>query len=149
MITFPKFDKFALEGESVTVDCEGFTLRATIHRDDSSDSPDERCEGFWPSLDPKDPGYIGPKSRRTLARHRARADEVMRAWRADEWFYCGIAVTVWRAGVQLTGDYQAALWGIECNYPESDNAYLSEVASELAQEALELAQAKLAELVAQ
>ena len=32
--------------------------------------------------------------------------------------------------------FAASLWGIEANYPDSDNAYLSEVANELLSEAL-------------
>jgi hypothetical protein len=49
------------------------------------------------------------------------------------WFYCGIVVTVtWGKNVLGT----ASLWGLECNYPESDNQYLSnDIAEELAYEA--------------
>jgi hypothetical protein len=146
MIKFPKFDEYARDGDSVTVDVDGFTLIATICRDDCARSPDEEQDGFWPSLDPRDAGYIGHKSKRTLARHMAKAQNAMRAWRNDEWFYCGIAVTAWRAGIRLTGEYDAASWGVECNYPDSDNSYLSDIADDLAQEALDLARAKLAEL---
>ena len=32
---------------------------------------------------------------------------------------------------------QASLWGVEANYPDSDNAYLTEVAQELLPEALD------------
>jgi len=74
---------------------------------------------------------------------------VLKAWCDDEWCWCGVAVTVFKAGVQLTGKYDAALWGIEMNYPDSDNSYLSEVASELADEALEQARAKLSTLIVQ
>ena len=36
-------------------------------------------------------------------------------------------------------DHAASLWGIEANYPDSDNAYLSQVANELLSEALDAA----------
>ena len=149
---FPDFDRYVCEGDTVTLDIDGFTLTATIYRDDAdSDAPDEHCDGFWPSLDPDDAGYIGNKSKSTLARHMAYAERVMQAWKDDEWFYCGVAVTVEREGVQLTGQYDHALWGIECNYPKRNkrhrpNAYLAEVASEFIEEALNVARAEIAEL---
>jgi len=135
---FPAFPAYASEGDSVTIDYAGFTLRARLYRDDTTDKPDERDDGFWPSLDPKGAGYIGAKSARTLARHMAKAEEVMRAWKADEWFYCGVAVTVERNGVRLTGEFTNALWGVECNYPSKQgNSYLQTVAGEQADAALD------------
>jgi len=41
---------------------------------------------------------------------------------------------------------RCALWGIEMNYPGSDNSYLLEIANEYASEAFEAAKAKLASL---
>ena len=100
---------------------------------------------------PDGEGYIGNKSKSTLARRMAHAEQVMQAWKDDEWFYCGVAVTVEREGVRLTGQYDHAVWGIECNYPERNkrhrpNAYLAEVASELIGEAMDAARAKIAAL---
>ena len=43
---------------------------------------------------------------------------------------------------------QASLWGIEANYPGSDNAYLSEVAGELLPDALAAGRAALTRLMA-
>jgi hypothetical protein len=48
--------------------------------------------------------------------------------------------------VQLTQEYQTALWGVECNYPDSDNSYLMEVANDLLPEALEQAKAAIEKL---
>ncbi len=148
--SFPHFDSYVCEGDTVSLEIDGFTLTATIYRDDDCNAPDERQDGFWPSLDPNNDGYIGPKSKSTLARHMARAKEVLRSWRNDEWFYCGVAVTVEKDGVQLTGDYDHALWGIECNYPfgRNPNNYLSAAADEYISEALEAARAKIAKLAA-
>lgn len=140
------FQHYACEGDSISCEVEGFTLYATVYRDDCSDRPDQRDCGFWPSLDPKHAGYIGPKSATTLRRHMAKAQAIMRAWENDEWWYCGVAVTVRREGVQLTSQYGNAFWGVECNYPGSANEYLLTVANELASEALEEAKAKLKEL---
>jgi hypothetical protein len=69
----------------------------------------------------------------------------MEAWRKDEWFYCGIVLSVSLEGVIL-GDHAASLWGIEANYPDSDNAYLSEVANDLLAEAIDAAKAERARL---
>ncbi|MEP0315151.1 MAG: hypothetical protein ABJL57_19530 [Hyphomonas sp.] len=43
---------------------------------------------------------------------------------------------------------QASLWGVEANYPGSDNAYLTEVAGELLAEALDAGRTALARLMA-
>lgn len=70
------------------------------------------------------------------------------AWQRDEWRYFGVAVTVSRLGVQLTGDYDHALWGIEGNCPGSDNTYFRDVANDQLRDALEAAKEKIAELCA-
>ena len=61
----------------------------------------------------------------------------------DEWFYCGVILSVALEGITLDR-FAASLWGIEANYPDSDNAYLSEVANELLPEALAEAKAERA-----
>ena len=43
---------------------------------------------------------------------------------------------------------QASLWGIEANYPGSDNAYLTQVAQELLPEALDAGRAAARRLCA-
>lgn len=142
------FDRYVCAGDTITCDVDGFTLTARVEYDDDTTPPDERQDGYWPSLDPKSDGYIGPKSKATLYRHMAKARAVLDAWKRDEWFYCGVCVTVEREGVQLTGRYDHALWGVECNYPGSDNGYLREVANDYVSEALGAARAKLGELAA-
>jgi hypothetical protein len=142
-----KFAKYVCEGDSINCSVSGFDCKATVYRDDSAQQPDKMQDGFWPSLDPKDAGYIGPKSKSTLARQMKRAHQVMEAWKSDEWFYCGIAVTVSRNDVELTHQYGHALWGIDCNYPGSDNSYLRDVANELLPEALDEAESILDKLL--
>ncbi|MBU1286512.1 MAG: hypothetical protein KJ871_02175, partial [Alphaproteobacteria bacterium] len=77
----------------------------------------------------------------------AEAEAVMDAWRKDEWFYCGIVLAIECEGVELD-DHTASLWGIEANYPGSDNAYLSDVADELLPEALAAGRTALKRLMA-
>ncbi|WP_300381104.1 hypothetical protein [Henriciella sp.] len=131
------FDSFACEGDTIQCDAQGFTVTARIVRDDCSDRPDERQDGFWPSLDIGDPGFIGagrqPRQRYDAALKQAEA--VMQAWKTDEWFYCGIMLSV-RVDDILIAPHAASLWGIEVNYPGSDNAYLTQVANELLTDAL-------------
>ena len=139
------FKPYACAGDTITCDVDGFALTATIYCDDCSDKPDERDCGFWSSRDRDSAGYVGPDM---YEDQMARAKAVMAAWKNDEWFYCGVAVTVTRAGVLLTGRYANALWGVECNYPDSDSEYLRNVANELLSVALEEAKAKLVGLCA-
>ena len=61
--------------------------------------------------------------------------KVRKAWENDDWFYCGIVLSAERDG--WTKDHLASLWGIECNYPDSDNSYLLTVANELLAEYIE------------
>jgi len=137
------FDKYAIAGETITCTVDGFDCTATIHHDEATGAPDVNDEGFWPSLDPNAAGYVLPEN---FSVELAKAVRAMDAWKNDEWFYCGIAVTVSKDGVELLQKCESALWGIECNYPDSDNAYLLEVANEQLDEALTAARAKLAKL---
>lgn len=84
------------------------------------------------------------RSAREVASRAAREDfETLRAWCRDDWHYCGVVVTVEREGVELASE---SLWGVERNYPGSDNAYLTETAGELAETALEAARETIARL---
>lgn len=73
--------------------------------------------------------------------------EVLRAWFASEWCYCGVVLSISRDGVMLDKS-AASLWGIDKNYPGSDNAYLLEVANELLNEAIDAGRAQMESLVA-
>jgi len=71
----------------------------------------------------------------------------MEAWRKGEWFYCGIVLSVERDGIELD-HHAASLWGVEWNYPGTDNCYLTTVANELLSEALDAGRAAAARLAA-
>ena len=144
-----RFQTFVCEGDSISCEVAGFEITARIVRDDCGDAPDERQDGFWPSLYKDAPGFIGPgpNHRQRFAEAQARAEAVMAAWRKDEWFYCGIVLSVALEGVTLEQN-AAALSGIEANYPDSDNAYLTEVAQELLPAALDAGRAAARRLCA-
>ena len=91
-------------------------------------------------------GQLEGETDRAYAARAARHDfEVLRAWCNDEWQYVGVAVTASIDGIELGS---ASLWGIECNYPGSDNSYLTDVAEELAPEAIEQAEQQRTRLAA-
>ena len=91
-----------------------------------------------------DAAPFGEGTKRQRAARAVEADfRNLKAWCGDEWFFCGVCVTVGRAGVQLTERYEHALWGIESNEPE----YLLEVANELLDDALAAARERAAEIV--
>lgn len=69
------------------------------------------------------------------------------AYFKGEWFYCGIVISAWIRDIQLH-NHCASLWGIECNYPGTDNSYLNEIANDLLHEANIEAEKKLCELTA-
>lgn len=83
----------------------------------------------------------------TDGQYAARAVEedfkFLRSWCRDDWQYVGVIVEVSREDVELG---KASVWGVECNVPGTDNAYLLETANELLPEALADAKAKVAKL---
>lgn len=136
------FPSFVCVGDTITSDVDGFTITARIHRDETPDAPDQRQDGFWPSLYIDAPGFIGPGNqfRQRFDDAQAKAEAIMQAWRDGEWFYCGIVLSVQVDEIDIDQN-AASLWGIEANYPGADNAYLTEVANELLDEALANAKA--------
>jgi len=140
-----KFDSYVCIGDTITCTVDGYTVTARISHDETLDAPDERQDGFWPSLYPDDAGFIGSGNgwRDRFDAAQARAEKVMATWKNDEWYYCGVILYVAIEGITLDR-FVASLWGIEANYPDSDNAYLTEVANELLPEAIAEAKAERA-----
>lgn len=131
------FSPYVCAGDTIACDTGGFRIVARIAHDPCPDAPDKRQDGFWPSLIKDAPGFIGPgpNFRDRFAKAKAEADAVMEAWRKDEWFYCGIVLSVFVGEVELAPN-AATLWGVETNYPGTDNAYLTDIANELLPDAL-------------
>ena len=86
----------------------GFVIRATIMEDTNSSPHDYDCY----------------------------TEEQIKQWKNDEWFFCGIVLSVYKAGICLTNN-AASLWGIECNFTGTSNDYLLDVIKELETEALQ------------
>lgn len=141
------FAAFVSPGDALTCKAGPFTVLARIMPDDCPDAPDQRQDGFWPSLDAGAPGFIGPGPihRQRFARAQKKAEAIMEGWRKGDWFYCGIVLSVSLEGVEIAPQ-AASLWGIEANYPDTDNSYLTEVANELLPEALAAARGTVARI---
>lgn len=127
------FDSFACEGDTITTHKNGFDIAARIVRDNDYQIDDDDCH----NPDQKVTGCNAEQQKKLLAAREA--------WFNDEWFYCGIVLEVSKAGITLE-DHAASLWGIECNYPVTDNSYLLEVANDLLPEAVQAGRDALARL---
>ncbi len=143
------FKSYVCPGDSISCEAGPFTVLAQVVPDDCPDAPDQRQDGFWPSLYADAPGFIGPGPihRQRFAEAKAKAEAVMEGWRKGGWFYCGIVLSVSLEGVMLAS-HAASLWGIEANYPGTDNSYLTDVANELLPEAVDVARERLVRLAA-
>ena len=86
-----KFDGFVCLGDSITCEVGAYTVTARIAHDDTPDRPDQRQDGFWPSLYKDDAGFIGAGNgfRDRFDKAQAKAQAIMDTWKNDEWFYCG------------------------------------------------------------
>lgn len=82
----------------------------------------------------------------TVRQYAARAAmndyRFLKAWCNNEWEWVGVALQVSRAGVDLTGDYAAALWGIDSLSAD----HITNTANELIRAALWEAKAALTRL---
>ena len=157
-----RFRPFVCRGDVITCEAGPVTVLAQVVIDDCPDSPEfrglenapverfpeGRQDGFWPSLYIGAPGFIGPgpNHRQRLTDAQANAEAVMEGWRKGDWFYCGIVLSVSLEGVDLARA-AAALFGVEANYPGTENSYLTDVANELLPEAVAAARETLARLV--
>jgi len=129
-----EFDAYACEGDFIETEHNGYNVRARIVRDFDSHIDDD---------DVHNPDCSVTGIEEDSERHN-RLLRARKAWLDDEWFYCGIVLSVSYNGIELD-DHAASLWVIECNYTESEegrnpNCYLLEAANELLPEALEQAE---------
>lgn len=99
---------------------------------------------------------LGPEDRQKLAEKLGREPtkgeiraaavekdfEFLRGWCNDEWYYVGVGVTVSYGNVELVGEYDHAVWGVESIAGD----YLNEMARDIASEALETARERLEEI---
>ena len=118
-----KFDNYIVIGDFVEYaptenNPRGFTIRATIVEDGDTTPSDYDCY----------------------------TEEQIEQWERDNWFYCGVILSVYKAGACLSAN-AASLWGVECNFPEVSNSYILDVVKELESEALQEAEIILQKLI--
>ena len=113
----PHFDSYVCPGDTVAFERGLFTFTARLEYDSDTTPEDYDC------FDVADPNY------------GAKNAAIIKAWRDYEWFYCGVVISAKYNGVKLPDSYLASLWGVEANFPNSDNKYLSEIVEELLPEA--------------
>ncbi len=118
-----EFDKYVCVNDTLSVTIGPFDVIARIEFDEDSKIDDDDCHNTDQSVT----GCDDEQFEKLMANRKA--------WQNDEWFYCGIVLSVWRNGVELN-DCAASLWGIECNYPTGDNSYLTEVVNQLLPDAI-------------
>lgn len=134
---FPnQFSSFVCAGDRLQVKIDGITYTARIEPDPFSDIDDDDCH----NLDQSKTGCNDHQQKRLI--------EARKAYKRDEWYYCGITLHARHDVTGASWDDLGSLWRIEANYPHGDNNYLTEVANELLASAVEQVQAKIRELSA-
>jgi len=95
--------------------------------DETADRPDEMQDGFWPSLDPDEAGYIGHDETADvedggaarLATAQEEAESRMAAYESGDWGYIGIMaravihIPIGGNSFRVLKLESAGLWGIE------------------------------------
>ena len=117
----PSFSPYVCVGDTVHWSLDGFDFVARIESD--CDTRPDQSECYTPRQ--------------------------VQAWNNNEWFYCGVVLSVYFNGVELS-DHAASLWGIDCNFPsrrKNPNAYLSEVCEDLQGEALDVARSEVTRIL--
>lgn len=119
-----KFNSYVCTGDSIACSVDGFTVTARVQHDNDYQIDDDDMH----NIDQEVTGCNEEQQEKLLAARKA--------WFNDEWFYCGIVLKVEKNGITLE-DYAGSLWGMEANYPDSNNSHLFEAANEMLPEALE------------
>lgn len=112
MSTIPKFNSYVCIDDTVNWSHDGFDFTARIVFDYDSKPSDSECYD----------------------------EQEIKNWKNDEWFFCGVILSVSFKGVELDNN-AASLWVIECNIG-GNNDYLSEVCEELQSEAFDVAKSE-------
>ena len=116
-----KFDDYVVAGESISIELCGTTYTATIEFD--ADASLDDCDNW--NVDQTVTGCDSQQQEKLLSDREA--------WHNNEWWFGCIVLSAETAD-GWNKDHLGSLSGIEVNYPEGDNNYLTEVATELLHE---------------
>jgi hypothetical protein len=128
------FEEVSCFGDSITAHVAGFDVVAFLEFDTDYHINDDDCH----NPDQRVTGCDDEQQKKLLAARRA--------WEQDKWHYCTLNLSVSKKGVMLE-EYAVSVGGLEVNYPSSDNSYLTDLANELLEEALERGMEKLKSLL--
>lgn len=102
------------------------TYKRIVERDEYDNTPpDQRDDGFWPSLRPEDDGYMGEDATAgALVRATEAAQARMDDWHKGEWYWVGVkarAVIHHKLNRTITTYTleSAGVWGIESDADDS------------------------------
>ncbi len=140
-----RFGHWVTPNDSICVMVDKLKLVARIEQDDDNTPPDERQDGFWPSKNKNDVGFVGKDNLPQFYNYDLHAHKVMDAFKADKWFYGVMVVDVYIRGSNdiLLKESAAVLGGLEVNYPKiswkksvEPNDYLNDIANDLLDDAI-------------
>ena len=114
-----KFKNYACEGDTISVTIAGVVYTARIENDDCYSIDDEQF---------------------------AKLLEAREAYFRGEWFYCGIIISATLENSPIFEYDLDSLWGIEVNYPDSNNDYLTQVANDMLPIAIKICESELAKV---
>lgn len=126
------FGEYVVPGDFITVHVNGLEFFATVVHDEDANIDDDDSH----NIDQAVTGCDDDQQKKLIAAREA--------WKNDEWFYCGIVISVNHGDDEILAN-AASFWHIDVNYPESDNSYLKTVANELIEEAIEATRKHIAE----
>ena len=132
MTSFPKvFDGYVCHGDTLQVEISGIVFTATIEHDPFAGIDDDDIYN-------PDQNVTGCNDQQQARLMAARS-----AYNRDEWFFCGIVLSACHRSSGATWESLESLWGIEANYPNGYNTYLTEIANQLLASAVEQVQEKI------
>ena len=100
------------------------TWEKVVKPDYDSSPPDIMSDGYWPSKDPSDPGYIGENPKVSYAEQFAAAKRRLRAYDRGEWWYVGVKARAtiaikWSHGTTTYRLDSPGVWGVESDCPDA------------------------------
>lgn len=129
-----KFDQYACEGDTISITIGGVVYTARIENDDCHSIDDDD----WHNEDQSVTGCDDEQFAKLL--------EARKAYFRGEWYYCGIIISATLEGSSIFQYDLDSIWGIEVNYPNSNNDYLTEVANDMLPTAIKVCETELAKI---
>lgn len=112
------FDTYVCAGDTIEAIIDKYKFVARIEYDGDYSIDDDDCHNT-------DPTVTGCN-----AEHYKELLAARESYSKGDWFYCGIIVSLYYNDILIDSHFNS-LWGLEANYPNSKNEYLTEAANEL------------------